>query len=233
MAAPELAQALEVGVVERLEMAQDERRHAVAGGELDLRQAVAAGHRGDQRPQRQEQRADMARHDVADRQLGDEARLAFVEADQHRALLDDVADRQSSPLAVVPVGAAHRPQHAFGPHLAEMPKRVLDSALLGRHLRGDVEVLHLAAAADAEMRAARHDALRALAAKLEQRRLLPVVLPTLDGDADLLARQGILDEHHLAFAVAGDALRLEVERLDPQPFIGARHGPIIRAGPRC
>jgi hypothetical protein len=111
-----------------------------------------------------------------------------------------------------------------------MPERILERALLGRDLRGDVEVLHLAAAADAEVRAARHDALRALAAQLDQRRLLPVVLAPLGRDANLFARQRILDEDDLAFAVVGDALRLEIERLDPQPFLGARHGSIIRAG---
>ena len=37
-----------------------------------------------------------------------------------------------------------------------MPERVLERALLGRDLRADVQVLHLAAAADAEVRAARH-----------------------------------------------------------------------------
>ena len=114
-----------------------------------------------------------------------------------------------------------------------MPERVLERALLGRDLRGDVEVLHLAAAADAEVRAARHDALRALAAQLDQRRLLPVVLAPLDRDANLFARQRVLDEDDLAFAVVGDALRLEIERLDPQPFLGARHGGDYPGRSRC
>ena len=233
VAARELAQQREIGVAERLEVAEDERGDAVAGRELDLGQAVARRHRRNERAQRQDQVADIARQDVAARDLGDEARLALVEADQHRALLDDVAHRQARPLPVVPVRAAHRPEHALGPHLAEVPERVLEGALLGRDLRGDVEVLHLAAAADAEVRAARHDALRALTAQLDERRLLPVVLAPLDCDPHFLARQRVLDEHDLAFAVVGNALRLEIERLDPQPFVGARHAAIIRAASRC
>ena len=163
--------------------------------------------------------------DVAAPDVGDEARLALVEADQHRALLDDVAHREARALAVAPVGPAHRPQDALGADLAEMPQRILERALLGRDLRGDVEVLHLAAAADAEVRAARHDALRA--AHGEARRSVAcsqLFLRRLTCDANLFARQRILDEDDLAFAVVGDALRLEIERLDPKPFLGARHG---------
>ena len=104
-----------------------------------------------------------------------------------------------------------------------MPERVLEHALLDRDLRGDVEMLHPAAAADAEVRAARHHPLRAFAAQRRDLRLLPRVLAAPDRDLHFLARQRILDEHHLAFAVAGDALRLEIERVDPEPFIGARH----------
>ena len=112
--ARELAQQREVGVDQRLEVAQDERGDAVADRELDLRQAVARRHRRDQRAQRHDQVADVARHDVAAPDLGDEARLALVEADQDRALLDDVAHREARPLPVVPVGPAHRPQDALG-----------------------------------------------------------------------------------------------------------------------
>ena len=233
MPSRELAQQREVGVEQGLEVAQHERGDAVADGELDLRQAVARRHGRDQLAQRHDEIADVARHHVAAPDLGDEARLALVEADQDRAFLGDVAHRQTRPLPVVPVRPAHRPQHALGADLAEMPERILERALLGRDLRGDVEVLHLAAAADAEMRAARHDPLRAFTTKLDQRRLLPVVLAPLGRDANLFSRQRILDEDDLAFAVAGDALRLEIERLDPKPFLGARHGSDYPGGSRC
>ena len=47
-----------------------------------------------------------------------------------------------------------------GAHAPETPQRVLERALLGGDLRAGVEVLQRAAAADAEMRAARIDARR-------------------------------------------------------------------------
>jgi hypothetical protein len=86
-----------------------------------------------------------------------------------------------------------------------------------------MQVLQCAAAADAEVRAARHDPLRALPAQGDQRRLLPVVLAPADRDLHLLAGQRILDEHDLAFGVVRHALRLEVERLDAKPLVRACH----------
>ena len=204
-------------------MAQHESGDAVADRELDLRQAVARRHRPDQRAQRQQQVADVARQHLAARDVGDEARLALVEAHQHRLLLHDVAHREPRALPVAPIGPLHRPQHPFRPHLAEMPQRVLERALLDRDLRGDVEVLHLAAAADAEVPATRDDALGALLAQLDERRPLPRVLAAPHRNADFLARQRVLDEDDLALRVVRDALRLQIERLDPQPFLGARH----------
>jgi hypothetical protein len=105
-----------------------------------------------------------------------------------------------------------------------VPERIFECALLGRDLRADVQVLHLAAAAESEVRAARHHALRAVAPPHRRGRLLPVVLAPVHVDLHLLPRQRVLDEDDLALAVVGDALRLEVERLDLQPFIGLRHG---------
>ena len=97
-----------------------------------------AAHRADQLAQRQQQVADVPRQDVAAADVGDVARLALVEADQHRALLHDVAHREPRPLPVAPGRPFDRPQHPLGPDLAEVPERVLERALLGRHLRGDV-----------------------------------------------------------------------------------------------
>jgi hypothetical protein len=105
-----------------------------------------------------------------------------------------------------------------------MPERVFERPLLGRDLRADVQVLQRAAAADAEVRAARHDPLRARPAQRDQRRLLPVVLAPAHRDLHLLAGQRVLDEHDLAFGVVRHALRLEVERLDAKPLVRARHG---------
>jgi len=129
-----------------------------------------------------------------------------------------------------------------------MPQRVLERTLLGRHLRSDVQVLHLAAAAGAEVRTARHDALRALVPQRGQSALLPVVLAPVHVDLHLFAGQRAVDEDDLAGGVVSHALGFEVERLDRQPLfldgglagpldhvchrriIGARHrGPLLHS----
>ena len=71
----------------------------------------------------------------------------------------------------------------------------------------------------AEVRAARRHALRALAPRGHQVGLLPLLLALDDLDPRLLARQGAVDEHDDAFAVVRDALRVEVDARDLQPFV--------------
>ena len=97
-----------------------------------------------------------------------------------------------------------------------------------RHLEplsdADLEVLHLAAAAGAEVRALGPHALRALAPKRTHLALLPVVLAPADLHLDHFARQRALDEHDLALEVVRHALRLEVDRFDLQPFGRRRLG---------
>ncbi len=205
-------------------MTQHQRRGGVADGELDLRQPVARGHRADEVAQGQQQIAHVLRHDLATRDVGDKARFALVEADQHLALLGNVSHREPGPAPVAPGRPFERPEHALGPHFAEVPECVFECPLLGRDLCRDVKVLHLAAAADAEVRATRHDALRARPLQRRHRRLLPVVLLAVHGDPHLLAGQRVLDEDDLALGVVGHALRLEVERLDGEPLVRHRHG---------
>ena len=45
----------------------------------------------------------------------------------------------------------------MGPGPSDVPQRILEHALLGGDLRREIDVLHGAAAADAEVRAARRD----------------------------------------------------------------------------
>src|ERR1019366_10765790 len=103
----------------------------------------------------------MARQHVATRDLRDEARLALMKTDEHRALLGDISHRETCPLPIAPGRPFDRPQDSLRTDLAQMPEPVFKGALLRRHLRRHVQMLHLAAAADAEVRAARHDALGA------------------------------------------------------------------------
>ena len=74
----------------------------------------AASIDADQLAQRQQQRADVRRQHLAAAHVGDVARLALVEADQHRALLAHVAHRQPGAVAVAPGRPFDRPQHALG-----------------------------------------------------------------------------------------------------------------------
>jgi hypothetical protein len=64
-------------------VAQHQRRRRVADRQLDLRQAVACPHRAHELAQRQQHVADRPRQDLAAADVGDIARLALVEADQH------------------------------------------------------------------------------------------------------------------------------------------------------
>ena len=160
-----LPQAAQIGVTHRLQVAQHQGRDAIAHGHLDLRQAVALFHGADQFAQRQQQVAQMAWQHLATVHIGHVARLALVKPDQHLALLDDETHRQPGSETVTPGRPLNRPQQHFRLHLAQVPQRVFEGALFGGDLCADVEVLHLAAATGAEMRALRQHPLRTLASQ--------------------------------------------------------------------
>jgi len=107
-----------------------------------------------------------------------------------------------------------------------MPEVVLEYPLFDGHLGGGVQVLHLAAAAgtrmQTEMRAAGLDALGGLAPDRSDGALLPVVLATIHIDLHLFERKCALDEYHHAIGLVRHALRLEIERLDLEPFVEGR-----------
>ena len=85
-------------------------------------------------------------------------------------------------------------------------------ALLGGELRRGRQVLQRAAAADAEMRAARCDALGRGLEHLEQLAVVVLAVPPRAPEADALARQRAGDEHGLA--AVHDALAFVRERAD-------------------
>ena len=87
-AAPKSRSRCQVGGAQRLQVAQHQRRHArrrTASSICGRRSRCV--HRADQRAQRQQQRAHVRRQHRAAPHVGHVARLALVEADQHRALL--------------------------------------------------------------------------------------------------------------------------------------------------
>ena len=143
------AQPGKVACAQRLQVAQHQRGDAVTHGQFDLRQAVTLVHAADELTQRQQHRAHARRQHGAHLHVGHVARLAFVKADQHRALLRNEAHREAGTVAVTPGRPLDRPQDALGPHLGQVPQVVLQHTLLHRHLRPDVQVLHFATAARA------------------------------------------------------------------------------------
>ena len=135
-------------MADRLQMAQYQRDHrpvaALADGQLDLRQAVALVHAGDQAAQRHQHRADHRRQHRADLHVGHIAALALMKANQHRTFLEYMTHRKPGAVPVTPSRAFDRAKDVVGYDFAQMPEVVLQHALLHRHLRTDMKVLHLA-----------------------------------------------------------------------------------------
>src|SRR6266850_1828192 len=148
--------------------------------------------------------------------IGDVSRAPFAKADHHAALLLDAPHRQPGSAPIAPLLAVDDRQQHFRLHFSNASQVVLQAALLRRHLRRGIGLLRRAAAAHAEVRAARRAAAGGLAqyfdcpAEIEFRFLLE------NPAGDALAGQRAFDEHHLALRVARDAASLGVERVDAE-----------------
>ena len=97
-----------------------------------------------------------ARQHVAFAHVGDVARLALVEADQHAALLRHVAHRQPRAIPVAPRRPVDRRQQTAGRTRPMRASASSSARCLAATCSDGVRVLQRAAAADAEVRAARH-----------------------------------------------------------------------------
>ena len=86
-----------------------------------------------------------------------------------------------------------------------MPKRVLQHALLGGGLAGQVQVLHRAAAAGAEVRTGWLHALARRAQYAQNMRLFVTRFAPVADVVDGFAGQGTFDENHLAINVRNAA----------------------------
>ena len=148
--------------------------------------------------------------------IGDVSRAPLAETDHYAALLLDAAHREPGSAPIAPLLAVDDRQQHFRLYFSNASQVVLQAALFRGHLRRGVGVLRRAAAAHAEVRAAR----RAAAGRLAQYFNGPgdvefrFLLENPAGDA--FARQCAFDEHHLAFVVARDTASLGVERLDAE-----------------
>ncbi len=220
----EPGQSLPVGGTKFLQVAQHQHGLRVAFGQFDLRQAVRARQAGDELAQGQEQGRHMRRQDGAGLHVGHIAGAALVKPDQDSALLVHQAHGEACAVAIAPVRASQGTQQRLRPHLGNVPEVVLQGALLEGELGLRVDVLHAAAAADAEMRATRLDARVGRALPFHSVALLPLGLAAGDAHAHHLAGQGARGKHHFAIGAVGNAPGLEVKRLDGQPFVGDRCG---------
>src|SRR3546814_3116094 len=93
-------------------------------------------------------------------QVGDEARIALAEADQGLALLFHPAHREATLAAIAPGDISQRWKQVVRGNVADALQVLEQHALLGQDLLRFGQVLQRAAAAGAEVRAARVDAIR-------------------------------------------------------------------------
>src|SRR5205823_10997278 len=122
----------------------------------------------------------------------------FAETDQPAAFLGDVAHRQPGAVAIAPGDAVDRREQLVRAHAADVPQSILEYALLDRDLRGGLEVLQAATAADAEVGAGRRRARRTGGAQFRHARQLVVGLAAKHFDRNTLADQRPFDKHRLA-----------------------------------
>src|SRR5207245_3244577 len=154
--------------------------------------------------------------DMAFAHVGDVSRAPLAEADHHAALLLDAAHREPGPAPIAPLLAVDDRQQHFGLHFSDAGPVVLQPALLRRHLRRGIGVLRRAAAAHAEVRAARRAAAGGLAQDCHRPAEVEFRLLPENPAGDALAWQRAFDEHHLALRVARDTASLGVERVDAE-----------------
>jgi hypothetical protein len=195
----------------RFQNAQHESRDPLTDGDFDLRQAIADRERSDQLAQRQQHRRQMWRQYLALLHIGDVTASPLAKADQHAAFLGHEANRQPRAIAVSPCRTMNRRVQLLGTDLAKMAQVVFEQALLGRHLRTGIEMLHAATATDAEMRAARRHTIRRRIENTQRPRLFVSRFAAMNGVFDALARQG-----------AGDENRRAVDHDQPAPLVVQR-----------
>ena len=152
--------------------------------------------------------------------VGHVAAFALMKTHQHLAFFVHVAHRQTTTVSVAPSGAGNGAQQRLGLDLAQVPQVVFECALLNRHLRQRVEVLHFAAATGTCMQTKMgalwgHPQSR-LTVNVGERSLLPRVFATCRFGADPFIGQCAINKHHLAVRAASHALSIKVDGLNQQ-----------------
>ena len=154
---------------------------SIAGGDFDLRDVALRFERFDHLRDRGDARSDRWMQHVAGADVGDEASVGFAEADQHAIFLLDELDAQPALAPIAPRRIGQRRENR--PRAVTLPMRSkfsISTRLFRGDLRGRIQMLQRAAAAYAEMRTARHDAIgRGLQHFFDDRL---VVVPALRGE---------------------------------------------------
>ncbi len=200
-----------VGIGERHQIAQHQRRGVIPHAHLDLGDAVIGIETRDQRRQCLEPHADCRVQHLAARELRQIGTAPFAEPYQHPALPGDELHTEARLAPVAPCGAGERREPLARYDMADTLQVILQHLLLVADLRRCIEVLQAAAAAYAEVRTARHHPFRRGHEHLDRARFVEVPAPRKVCDAHFLARERTLDEHRLALHVR-----------DPAPVVGQR-----------
>jgi len=203
-----------VTVAQIFHMPQHQRGDAVATGQLNLRNGLFRVQAGDECAQRQQHVADMRRQHWAAFHVSHVAAFALMKAHQHLAFFAHIAHRQARPVAVAPGRTFNGAHQVVGFDFADVLKVVFKHPLLDRDLRGDVQMLHFAAAARARVQAkvgaARRDALRRFTVNLHHHGFFKRRFFAVHIGRDQLVWQRTFNEHHLAISAVGDALCVDV-----------------------
>ena len=228
----EIAQALLVGFAQRLQMSEHQGHHRVATRQFNLRTRLACLHAANEFTQRHQQCLHMRGQNRAMRHVRHITAFALMKTHQHRALFVHIAHRESSAVAVAPVGALDGAQQGLGLDLAQVPEVVLQHTLLDGQLSTRVQMLHLASTAGSRLQAKvgtrRPNTLRGLTVQHLEGARLPLVFLAVHLHLHHLKGQCALDKHHLAIGTVRHPLSLQVERFDGQrlfrPSRSVRHG---------
>jgi hypothetical protein len=141
----------------------------------------------------------ICRHDgVAFDEVGDEARILFAEAHERLVLLLHATHGEAALAAIAPGGIDQRRQHGLGRDVADALQVLQQHALLDVDLFGFVEVLQRAAAAGAEVRAARGNAIGRSDEHLERACLVEMAMARGLLRDDGFAQQGAGHEDRFA-----------------------------------
>ena len=209
-----------VALAQVVHMSQHQCSNAVAAGQFDLRHGFFRVQTGNQRAQWQQHVADMRRQHRTVAHISYKAAFSLMKPHQHLALFSHIAHRQARTVTVAPGWSFNGPHHVVGFKFANVLQVVFKYPLLDGDLSTHMQVLHFATTTrpgvHAKVWATRCDALRRFPVNRHHHRFFKRRLFAIHIGCNHLVWQRPFNEHHLAVSTVGNALRLDVQRLDSQ-----------------